>query len=59
MASETALLMRLHQLFATDRDSPADERDAQSPGGGKIRVFENGRVLCEGVVVDDGGLLVV
>lgn len=46
-------------LFRNDQHSPNNEGDAQGPGGRKVWVFKNGRVLCEGVVVDDGGLLVV
>lgn len=46
-------------IFGTDQDSPNNKGDAQGPGGRKVWVFKNGRVLCEGVVVDDGGLLVM
>lgn len=46
-------------IFVTDQDSPNNEGDAQGPGGRKVWVFKNGRVVGEGVVVDDGGLLVM
>lgn len=46
-------------IFVADWDSPNNEGDAQGPGGRKVWVFKNGRVLCEGVVVDDGRLLVL
>lgn len=42
-----------------DTHLPSDEGDAEGPGGREVRVFEGGGVLCEGVVMDDGRLLIM
>lgn len=38
---------------------PSNEGDAEGPGSGKVRVFKGGGVLCKGVVMDDGRILIV
>lgn len=42
-----------------DTGLPSNEGDAEGPGSGKVRVFKGGGVLCKGVVMDDGRLLIV
>lgn len=43
----------------TDMRLPSNERDAEGPGSRKVWVFKGGGVLCKGVVMDDGRLLIV
>lgn len=38
---------------------PSNEGDAEGPGSGKVWVFKGGGVLCKGVVMDDGRILIV
>lgn len=43
----------------TDTHLPSNEGDAEGPGSRKVRVFKGGGVLCKGVVMDDGRLLIM
>lgn len=38
---------------------PNNQRDAQSPGSSKVWIFKDRGILCKGVVMDDGGLLIL
>lgn len=42
-----------------DTHLPSNEGDAEGPGGRKVWVFKCGGVLCKGVMMDDGRLLIV
>lgn len=43
----------------TDAHLPSNEGDAEGPGSRKVWVFKGGGVLCKGVVMDDGRLLIL
>lgn len=43
----------------TDMHLPSNEGDAEGPGSRKVRVFKGGGVLCKGVVMDYGRLLIM
>lgn len=43
----------------TDMLLPRNEGYAEGPGSRKVWVFKGGGVLCKGVVMDDGRLLIV
>lgn len=59
------VMIRAEQLNFTDAKqiyctySPHNKGDAQDPSSSKVRVFKDGGVFCEGVVMDDGRLLVM
>lgn len=40
-------------------NSPHNKRRAYGPSGSKVWIFKDRGILCEGVVMNDGGLLVV
>lgn len=43
----------------TDTHLPSNEGDAEGPGSREVWVFKGGGVLCKGVVMDDGRLLIM